>query len=155
MRRAIAEMLIRFGMVVAFEVWTVATLQPERHTTTGENSRVSSNRKIDLDNAVWLFITQVRGQDSLVWLDRPSDKQVCFRSKAASSQSRLDLMDSDGLFCDTDCVGKRDRARELDFRLVSTVAVHVISIIRSGKESLSNREEDTNANFRKFFARWS
>jgi len=36
MRRAIAEMLIRFGMVVAFEVWTVATLQPERHTTTGE-----------------------------------------------------------------------------------------------------------------------
>ncbi len=34
-------------------------------------------------------------------------------------------MDSEGLFCDTDCVGKRDRAREFDSRLVSTVAVHV------------------------------
>ena len=61
----------------------------------------------------------------MIWLDEPSDKQVCFRSKAASSQSRLDLMESEGLFCDTDCVGKRDRARELVSRLVSTVAVHV------------------------------
>ncbi len=80
----------------------------------------------------------------MIWLDEPSDKQVCFRSKAASSQSRLDLMDSEGLFCDTDCVGKRDRARENDSRLVSTVAVHVSSdhsigprvLIKQGRRQL-------------------
>ena len=53
-------------------------------------------------------------------------------------------MDSEGLFCDTDCVGKRDRAREIDSRLVSTVAVHVsfdhsigpIVLIKQGRRQL-------------------
>ncbi len=53
-------------------------------------------------------------------------------------------MDSEGLFCDTDCVGKRDRARNGSFRRISTVAVHVILdhsigpiiLIRQGRRSV-------------------
>ncbi len=44
-------------------LWHVCCFEGQRgcKIATEENSHVSSIRKIDLDNAAWLFITQVRG----------------------------------------------------------------------------------------------
>lgn len=76
------------------------------------------------------FVKQGRRLNSLVCGKENSDTQVRFRSKAASSQSRLDLVDMEGLFCDTDCDEKGSSTRS-DSRLVGMVAVqlhHEISV---------------------------